>query len=325
MTIKEFEKMFPDELSIINHYIYIRYKGILLCPHCGSKIKVYRYRKRPRYCQCNFCNNTFSIFKDTIFEKSTTSIKIWFTSIRLFLNAKKGFSACQLQREIGVTYKTAWRIFNKIRLAMEEPELKNTFKDIVEIDETYIGGKPRKIANNYINNNHSLMKEKIKFKRGRGTNKIPVVGIKERFSCKVYARVMFPNENGEKLTGNQLLDVINYPCKLTVTIKAFTDDFLSYGILDKAENARYSHFIVNHSMRQYVSGVTEGELIHTNGIESHWAVFKRGFYGTYHKISEKYLQSYVNEFSFRNNNRKNKDVFNNLLKNSILKKETEVA
>jgi transposase-like protein len=324
MTIKEFDRKFPDELSIINHYVDIRYKGELICPHCKSKVKVSRYRKRPRYCQCNICNNSFSVFKGTIFEKSSTSLRIWFTSIRMLLNAKKGFSACQLQREIGVTYKTAWRIFNKIRLAMEEPEMKNTFKYVIEIDETYVGGKPRKIPCNNINGNNPPQ-GKIIFKRGRGTNKIPVVGVKERSSCKVYARVMLPDEKGKKLAGKQILDALNYPCKLTVPIKVFTDDFLSYSILDKAENSRYTRFSVNHSMNQYVNGVTDGELIHTNGIESHWAVFKRGYYGTYHKMSGKYLQNYVNEFSFRNNNRRNNDIFDTLLKNSILKKESGAA
>ena len=118
MTLDELYRKFPTEADAINYYINIMYQGILTCPKCGAKTKVYRYRKRIKDCQCKNCNNTFSIFSGTIFEKSSTDIRIWFLAINLFLNSQKGISARQLQHETGVTYKCAWRMLNRIRLSI---------------------------------------------------------------------------------------------------------------------------------------------------------------------------------------------------------------
>ena len=113
MTIFELLKKFPTEGSIIEYFIKARYGETVICPHCGHVIEVKNRNDRPKLFNCRFCKNTFSIFKGTIFEKSDTDLRKWFYAIHLFLNDKKGISAKQLQREIGVTYKTAWRMLHK--------------------------------------------------------------------------------------------------------------------------------------------------------------------------------------------------------------------
>ena len=132
------------------------------------------------------CLRDFSIFTNTIFEKSSTDLRKWFTAIKCMLNGKKGISALQLQREIDVTYKTAWRMLRQIRNAMGNTENEKIFTAIVEIDETYVGGKPRKQSKQA--KDKSSKDKDDKNKRGRGTSKTPVIGLKERNSSKVYAR-----------------------------------------------------------------------------------------------------------------------------------------
>lgn len=307
MTYIQLQQKFPTQQSIISHFIHIRYPNGLACPHCNSSQKVSLRNDRLKFANCNNCKNTFSIFKGTIFEKTSVDLRMWFYAINLFLNAKKGVSGLQLQREIGVTYKTAWRMLHQIRTAMGNENLKNSFSLIVEVDETYIGGRPRRSNYRYYNAQQKL-------KKGRGTLKTPVIGVKERNTGKVYARVAVADYNGRKLTGKQLLSVIE-----TVTQEnsvVMTDDFNGYNILNHKETNpnNYTHFIVNHSIGQY----STGNGIHTNGIEGFWSIVKRAVNGTYHHISVKYMQDYVNEFCFRQNNRGD-EAFDKVLALGILK------
>lgn len=288
MTFFQFMNKFSTEESVMDYFINIRYGETVICPHCGKITKVYRRKGSPKLFICANCDNHFSIFKNTIFEKSSTDLCKWFYAIHLFLNSKKGISGLQLQREIGVTYKTAWRMLKQIRSAMGNTDMTKAFEAMVEIDEAYIGGKPRK-ENNQI---HGTAK------RGKGTKKTPVIGVKERFTNRVYAKVTLPDENGQKLTGKQLFNVLDSVCKDNATV--YTDDYHGYGILDdEARNpGKLIHIVVNHSAGQY----SAGPGINTNGIESFWAILKRGILGIYHHVSVKYLQNYVNEFCFRQNN-----------------------
>jgi len=145
MNFFEFLEKFPTEQAVVDYFINIRYaENGLHCPHCGS-VKVYKTKDKKKY-QCPHCKNTFSIFKGTIFEKTTTDLRKWMYAIHLFLNGKKGISGLQLQREIKVTYKTAWRMLKQIRQAMGNKENQEFINTIIEIDETYVGGKPRKKA-----------------------------------------------------------------------------------------------------------------------------------------------------------------------------------
>lgn len=296
MTFFDLLKRFPTEKSIIDHFITVRYKGNICCHHCGS-IKVYRKFTEHKNFKCGDCNNSFSVFKDTIFEDSSTDLIKWMFAIHLFLNGKKGISGCQLQRELGVTYKTAWRMLQQIRIAMGNTGMKTLFEGCVEMDETYVGGKPRRT--NYA-------ADMPKAKRGRGTKKTPVVGIVSRDTKQVHAQVALPNKDGQKLSGKQLLEIIlsNVTEKATI----ITDEFKGYNILKKTD---FIHLRIDHK-KAYAIGD-----IHTNNMESFWAILKRGVYGIYHHISIKYMQRYVNEFCFRQNNRENANIFDLVLAQGI--------
>jgi len=239
---------------------------------------------------------------------------MWFYAIHLILNDKKGISGCQLQRELGVTYKTAWRMLKQIRSAMSNKDMKETFDVFVEIDETYVGGKPRKENKIIGTNDNVIVPEEPKNKRGRGTKKTPVVGVKERSSKQVFAKVMFPNEEGQTLTGKQLISVLDEVCKKGTTV--VSDDFSGYNILDKQTEKEYIHVSVNHSAGQF----SAGNGIHMNNIESFWSLVKRQYIGTHHHYSVKYMQLYIDEMSFRQNNRKNPASFETLLNQTIMKK-----
>ncbi len=182
---------------------------------------------------------------------------------------------------------------------MGNTENKKAFKTIIEIDETYIGGKPRKPnkRDNDIN---------IQNKRGRGTKKTPIVGMVDRKNKIVYAKVALPTKKGKKLSGNQLLSILNEIANQKSVI--ISDEFKGYSILKRKE---YIHLVVNHT-KEFVN-----KYVHTNNIESFWAILKRGIYGIYHHISAKYLQQYVNEFTFRFNNRHGINSFKILLSQSI--------
>lgn len=294
MNFFEFQEKFPTEEAIIQHFINIRYKGEACCNHCGS-VKVRRRSKKPKVFSCSDCRNDFSIFKDTMFEDTYTDLRKWMYAIHLFLNGKKGISALQLQREIKVTNKTAMRMLRRIRQAMgNKGDVTADFRAVIEIDETYVGGKPRKGA------------QKGKLKRGRGTNKIPVIGLVCRPTGQVHAKVALPNKQGRKLTGTQLLSVLDEVVKKRAVI--VTDEFTGYNALAKT---RHLHYTIDHT-KEYAKG-----FIHTNNIESFWATLKRGIYGIYHSVSPQYLQHYINEFCFRYNNRNKSDIFDTVLRQSV--------
>jgi len=293
----EFNKKFATEKACIDHYLTIRYPKGVHCNHCGSP-KVYQRTKRNKVFFCNDCRNTFSPFTGTIFEKSRTDLRKWFYAIHLFLNGKKGISALQLQREIGVTYKTAWRMLQMIRKAMGNAKQQEFFNTIIEMDETYVGGKPRKKNKRDDDDDNDNP-------RGRGTPKTPVIGAIDRKNKVVYARVATPNKDGKKLTGMQLLSVLKEVSNEGNKNVVMTDQFRAYNALD----SRYIHLKVDHS-KMFASGG-----VNTNTMESFWATLKRGVYGIYHHVSTKYLQKYVDEFCFRYNNR-GLNMFDLVLKQS---------
>ena len=309
MIFLEFNNKFPTEQSVIDYFIRVRYQNILTCPHCGNKIKISHRENRLKVIDCHKCNNTFSPFTNTIFEKSSTDMRKWFYAIHLTINDKKGISALQLQREIGVTYKTAWRMLHLIREAMGNSDMSKTFEGLAEVDETYIGGKPRKENKQFDKNGNIIPSEKPKSKRGRGTKKTPVVGVKERDTKQVYAQVMLPNSEGKNLTGKQLLAVIEKVCKDGTTI--ISDDFKGYNILNKKQ--KFHHLSVNHSLGEFCNG-----FVHTNNIENFWNLIKKQYHGTHHWYSEKYTQNYIDEMCFRQNHRKDENIFDILVKQCVL-------
>lgn len=299
MNFFQFQQLFATEEAVIVYFIKIRYNDTVICPHCNST-SVYR-RKQSKNFDCPNCNNTFSVFTGTIFEKSSTDLRKWFYAIHLFLNSKKGISGLQLQREIGVTYKTAWRMLRLIREAMGNEQQKEFMNSIIEIDEAYVGTPDKDDKDDDDNDKPN--------KRGRGSNKPTVIGILNRTDKKVQAKVMVENEDGQKLTGKQILSIIKDTCK--TGNKFITDDFKGYTILDKEENN--THITVNHS--ECYSDKKGG---HINNLEAFWGTLKRGVYGIYHHVSAKYLQNYIDEFCFRYNNRENANIFDKVLKQCIL-------
>lgn len=296
MTFLELLKRFPDEQSCIDYYLKIRYPDGVHCNHCGSP-RVYMRKTQNKAFDCYDCKNTFSPFKDTIFEHSSTDMRKWFYAIHLFLNGKKGISALQLQREIGVTYKTAWRMLQQIRTAMGNTQQKEFFDTIIEMDETYVGGKPRK------DNDHDDLGSGGAGHTGRATSKTPVIGAVDRYSKRVYARVSLPDKDGRRLSFKQLLNVLEQVSKPENGNTIITDELSYYNPL---ADKNYIHLRVNHKTT-YASGE-----VHTNNIESFWATLKRGVYGIYHHVSVKHMQRYVDEFCFRYNNR-NQDMFSLVL------------
>ncbi len=301
MTFLELIKKFPTEESVIKYYITIRYPDGIHCNHCGNPT-VYQKTDRKKVFNCPNCNNTFSPFTGTIFEKSSTDLRKWMYAIHLFLNSKKGISGLQLQREIGVTYKTAWRMLQQIRLAMGNVEHKDFIDTIVEIDETYIGGKPRKNNNHDDDDTHTN-------KRCRGTSKTPVVGIVDRLNKQVYAKIAMPNDEGKKLTAIQLMDILNKVSKQENGNTVISDQFRSY---DPLKHNNFIHLRVDHT-----KAFSDYNGTHTNNIESFWATLKRGVYGIYHHVSVKYMQAYVDEFCFRYNNR-GFDMFDMILRQATI-------
>ena len=311
MNIFDFNRRFPTKKSAIDFIIKIKYNGSYVCPFCGCTHNIYRDNSNNgRDLYCNNCKSHFSVLKGTIFENTHLDIRMWLYAINLVMVAKKGISACQLQRELGmVSYKGAWRMLHLIRECMGREEYKDTFEAIVEVDETYVGGKPRK------ENIHNERETNEKYnKRGRGSSsKTPVIGVKERSSGRVHCVVATKNADGMKLSGKQLLKVLNDACKEGTTV--MTDQYSGYNIINEGREENTKNFIrimVNHDVE-----FSKGDGKHTNGIESFWAIVKRGVYGIYHHVSVKHMQTYMDEFCFRMNHRKVEDGFESLVKLSL--------
>ena len=185
MTYFEFTQRFPDENSAIDLIVAAKYKDGYVCPKCGCVHRVYRQNYNRRFLYCNNCKSEFSALKGTIFERTHLDLRMWLYVINLVNVSRK------LQREMGMgSYHSAWHMLHQIRKAMENEEYKETFEAIVEIDETYVGGKPRK------ENRHdeSDKNDGDKPERGRGTSKTPVIGVKEHNTGKVHAVVANYND-----------------------------------------------------------------------------------------------------------------------------------
>lgn len=302
MTYFEFTKRFPTEDAAIDYIVAKKYHDGYVCPKCGCvHHNIYHQSYDHRKLYCKNCMSEFSAFSGTIFENTHLDIRMWLYAMNLVIVAKKGISACQLQRELGMgSYHSAWRMMRMVRSAMHKEDMKEVFEAIVEIDETYVGGKPRK---SNIHDDNDLPENQNK--RGRGTSKTPVIGVKERSSGRVYCKVALRNSEGQQLTGKQLFSVLNKVCK--GGNKVMTDQYSGYNILDGENEKNLVRLKVDHSVMFSLRND-----IHTNGIESFWAIVKRGIYGIYHHISVKHMQLYMDEFSFRMNHRESEEAFERL-------------
>nr|VFJ77981.1 MAG: Transposase [Candidatus Kentron sp. FW] len=276
MNIIEVFEKFPTQESCIEHIEKVRWNGTPVCPYCGST-KTHPSDGRHF---CYNCKTSFSVTVGTIFHHTHLPLQKWFLAISLTLNAKKGLSALQLSRDIRVNKNTAWRIAMQIRKAMNQMDHMELFSGIVEMDETYVGGKPRK-GRRYDNPDD-------KPKPGRGTKKTPVIGAVER-NGKAGAKVV----KKEKMKGKDLRAFVKGRVD-TNNAHLMTDEYKGYIGMSKI----LPHSVIKHS-EWYVDGD-----IHTNSIESFWAILKRGVFGQYHSVSGRHLQKYVDEFCYRYNQRK---------------------
>ena len=306
MNYFEFTKRFPTENDAIDYIVKTKYKDGYVCPKCGVvHDRIYQQKYNHRFLYCNNCKHEFSALTGTIFENTHLDLRMWLYAINLVIVSRKGISALQLRRELGMSsYKGAWRMLHKIREAMGDDNLQNAFEAIVEIDETYVGGKPRK--KNKHDDEDKDDDNLPKPKRGRGTSKTPVIGVKERNTGKVHAVVANFNDEGKQLSGKQLFNVLKKVCKDGTTV--MTDQFKGYNILDHPNEKNLVRIMVNHDMIYSL-----GNGVHTNGIESFWAILKRGIYGIFHHVSVKYMQRYVDEFCFRLNYRNEQDAFEKII------------
>lgn len=288
-TVMQFNADFPNDDVCLEHIKNERWpEGVTYCYKCEQERKHYRVTGRTAYA-CDHCGNHIYPLAGTIFEKSTTSLRLWFYAMYLMGSTRCGISAKQIQRETGVTYKTAWRMFRQIRtLLAEDVTLEGSS---VEMDETYMGGRR-------------------KGKKGRAPagdmKKKCVVGVVERNGGRVKAVVA---NDATKLTLHTIAKKYILP-ESTV----FTDEYCAYDGLNISGG--YDHKRINHSTGVYVMGD-----VHTNTIEGFWSLVKRGIGGVYHAVGAKYLQTYLNEYTFRYNRRH----MGNMIFTEILKKVSERA
>ena len=265
-TTKDFDTEFPTDNACLEWIKNHRWPEGIHCPKCDKVTKHHKVTGRPCY-ECDYCGHQVYPTAGTIFHKSPTPLRIWFEAIYRMASTRCGISAKQIQREMGVTYKTAWRMFHQIRSLLGE-DIANLNGE-VEVDETYIGGKK-------------------KGKRGRGAEgKSKVVGAAQR-DGKVVAKVV-PDVKRATL-------VPFMARKVDRKAILYTDEFPTY---DHMTRLGYSHLRISHHDKEWVRG-----RIHTNTIEGFWSLVKRGITGVYHHVSPEYLQLYLNEYAFRYNHRK---------------------
>ena len=273
-TFKQFQAQYPDDDACLDAILQRRYGAADVCPHCGVVGKLTRIAGRRAYA----CKEGCHIYPcaGTVFEKSSTALTLWFHAMYLMTSTRNGVSAKELQRQLGVTYKCAWRIGHQLRELMAARDAANNpgpLSGEVEMDETYVGGKLK-------------LPPKVRGKGAYLKNKTTVFGMVERGG--VLRGKVVPNE--QKRT---LLPIIQ--ANVTPDATIFTDTHRSYRTLTKLG---FKHESVNHMIEEWVRG-----NCHTNSIEGFWSHLKRGISSTHVSVSGKHLQQYVGEFVFRYNNR----------------------
>jgi transposase len=255
----------------------LRWPDGVTCPRCDSK-KISRIVKRRQF-DCDSCRYQFSVRVDTLFHDSKLPLWKWFLAVYLMIESKKGISANQLKRTLGVSYKTAWYLCHRIRSAMEDET--GVLHGVVEADETYVGGKLGGFKNRRESAQH------------RRDNKTVVLGAVER-GGRVKFRVA-PDASQENVHGF-LKDVVHDDAEAI-----YTDSHRSYrGVGD--HNTKHEY--VDHSADEWVRG-----QVHTNTVESVWSLFDRSVIGAYHKLSRKHLEAYLTEAAWRWNNKNNPYLF----------------
>ncbi len=277
-SIKQFNQRFPDDAACLEEIKQLRFGNTLSCPKCTKENKFYRVSGRSAYA-CSFCGHHIYPLKDSIFDHSSTELKLWFYAIYLMAQTRAGISAKQLERELGVTYKTAWRMFNHIRQLMASDG--NILTGEVEVDEAYFHPNPQKRTT------------------AKSHNSQVVFGMVER---KGRAVVKHVKSSGVRVLSKEISSSIASDATI------YSDTHRSYKHLAKVG---YVHFTINHSQQEYVNGDR-----HTQNVENLWSNIKRGITGVYRHVDPKYLQNYIDEYAFRYSHRQTpKYMFDLILSN----------
>ena len=272
ISVTELFKYFSTEEKCIAWLEQTRWNGKPICPHCQGREHISRAQSKRFTYWHKDCRKHFTVKTGTVMHSSKTPTQNWIVTLYYVLTARKGVSAMQLSKELGVQYRTAWYLLQRVREACAS----GTFKlsNVVEIDETYIGGKER----------NKRLSKKSRIERVAYEKKQIVLGMREH----VGKTVAKPIQGTDRLT---MWEAIQRHVEPDSTL--YTDDHASYkGI----ERKRFTHHSVNHSDEEYVRG-----LIHTNGIEAVWSIFKQSIHGNWHHVSFKHLPRYIDEAAFRLN------------------------
>lgn len=276
-TVRQFNYRYPTEDACLEELKIMRFGERLDCPKCGKNSTFYKVKGRKAY-QCPFCRYQLYPLKGTIFEKSTTPLKDWYYAIYLMIQTRSGMSAKQLERMLGCTYKTAWRMFHQIRKLMEDDG--DLLTGEIEVDEAYFHPNPQRRSTALAHNSQI------------------VFGMVERGGR---ARVRHVKSAGARVLQPEIIKNVGAAAVI------YSDEHGSYRILGRRG---FQHHTIEHQRRIYVSG-----NVHTQNVENLWSNIKRGIYGVYRHVDAAYLQSYVDEYAFRYSNRElsGKEIFEHLL------------
>jgi transposase len=280
-SIKQFNQRFPDDSACLEEIKQLRFGDSLACPKCTKENKFYRVTGRSAYA-CSFCGFHIYPLKGSIFDHSSTELKLWFYAIYLMAQTRAGISAKQLERELGVTYKTAWRMFNHIRQLMASDG--SILTGSVEVDEVYFHPNPQKRTT------------------AKAHDSQIVFGMVER---KGIAHVKHVKSSGVRVLSKEIKQGIAEDAII------YSDTHGSYKHLTRAG---YMHLTINHSKQEYVSGER-----HTQNVENLWSNIKRGINGVYKHVDPKYLQNYVDEYAFRYSHRQTPKFMFDLILSNIAK------